>query len=128
MAERDPGVRRAVDFRLLRPWRGLVRQLERQAERGRRVPSPGTLLSLTLDFWTFGLWNFGILRRCSGQALVRCLDRTIMYTSLSYERTRISRVCERNARASACGAHAGGGREAGGVRRTQRTTTRRAED
>src|SRR3989338_8674221 len=70
MAERDPGLRRAVDFRRLRQWRGLARRLGRQAARVRRFPSPGTLLSLKLDFWTFGYWNFGIpsalFRTCFG--------------------------------------------------------------
>src|SRR3989338_3402282 len=70
MAERDPGLRRAVDFRRLRQWRGLARRLGRQAARVRRFPSPGTLLSLKLDFLTFGYWNFGIpsalFRTCFG--------------------------------------------------------------
>src|SRR3989338_6803735 len=59
MAERDLGVRRAVDFRPLRLWRGLGRRLGRQAVRARRFPSPGTLLFLKLEIWHFGYWNFG---------------------------------------------------------------------
>src|SRR3989338_900769 len=58
MAERDLGVRPAVDVRLLRRWRGLERPLGRQAGRARRFPSPGTLLSVN---WIFGTLVFGTL-------------------------------------------------------------------
>src|SRR3989344_5023930 len=70
MAQRVPGLWRAVGFRLLRRRWSLERLLARQAGRERRFPSPGTLLSLKLDFWTFGYWNFGIpsalFRTCFG--------------------------------------------------------------